>query len=258
MPRALSRRALLLASTALAGIASEPHIGEGRTISGEVPWSPGTADAPSLFAQGELKFFTREEAAFMDAVLARLIPADDLGPGAREAGVTVFLDRQLAGSYGRGDTWYMDGPWHDGSKSQGYQSHLTPAQLYRAAIKSIDAHCREKYSGKAFRELSTDQQDAVLTDLEKGHLKLQGVGEHSLGVEGTKGDTFFATLLQNTAEGFFCDPIYGGNRDMIGWKLIGFPGARYDYRPYVKRHGEKIDLAPVGILGRPDWHSDNS
>jgi gluconate 2-dehydrogenase gamma chain len=61
--------------------------------------------------------------------------------------------------------------------------------------------------------------------------------------------------MQNTVEGFFSDPLYGGNKDMAGWKLIGFPGARYDYRPYVSRHGEKLDLEPVGIMGRSGWKS---
>ena len=65
-------------------------------------------------------------------------------------------------------------------------------------------------------------------------------------------------LLQNTIEGFFSDPIYGGNRDMIGWKLIGFPGAHYDYRSYVKNHNERLSLAPVGIMGRPGWNPSQS
>jgi len=69
------------------------------------------------------------------------------------------------------------------------------------------------------------------------------------------GQAFFDFLLQNTIEGFFWDPIYGGNRDMVGWKLIGFPGARYDYRPYVKKHNQRLDLAPVSIAGRPGWTS---
>jgi gluconate 2-dehydrogenase gamma chain len=55
-------------------------------------------------------------------------------------------------------------------------------------------------------------------------------------------------------EGFFSDPLYGGNRDMIGWKLIGFPGARYDYRPYIAQHGKKLAIEPVGLHGRPGWN----
>jgi gluconate 2-dehydrogenase gamma chain len=181
---------------------------------------------------------------FVESAVARLIPEDELGPGAREAGVPFFLDRQLAGTYGRAERWYMQGPWPKGTKSQGYQTRFTPAQLYRAAIKAIDDHCRSSFQGKAFAKLSAGQQDQVLQELEQGKLKLQNV----------PGDAFFELLLQNTIEGFFCDPIHGGNRDMVGWKLIGFPGARYDYRPYVTKHNQKLELAPVSIAGRPDWN----
>ena len=191
-------------------------------------------------------------------MVARLIPADDLGPGAREAGVTVFLDRQLAGAYGRAETWYMGGPWQKGSKTQGYQSRLTPAELYRAAIAAIDEHCRQTFGGKGFSALSTAQQDTVLTDLEKGKLNIGNAGSHPIEIEGAAQDSFFAVLMQNTLEGFFGDPLYGGNRDMAGWKLIGFPGAHYDYRPYLSQRGKKLEIAPVGLQGRPGWTSQKS
>ena len=69
----------------------------------------------------------------------------------------------------------------------------------------------------------------------------------------TNAKAFFALLLQNTLEGYFADPIYGGNRDMAAWRMIGFPGAHYDFRPYVSRFGEPYALPPVGISGRPEW-----
>jgi gluconate 2-dehydrogenase gamma chain len=251
----VSRRKLLSAGALLgssAALGIKPA--DATSYSGQVPWSPGEANAPSSFTPGALQFFTPDEALFIDAAVARLIPADELGPGAKEAGVTVFLDRQLAGPYGRGQTWYMQGPWREGEKTQGYQSRLTPAQLYRSAIKSIDDHCRKQFDGKPFHQLAIEQQDKVLTGLEKGEIKLEDLGPHAVEIEGSKSDTFFAQFLQNTMEGFFSDPIYAGNKDMAGWKLIGFPGARYDYRAYVSKHGEKLNLAPVGIKGRPGWH----
>mgnify|MGYP006391308779 CR=1 FL=1 len=64
---------------------------------------------------------------------------------------------------------------------------------------------------------------------------------------------FFETLLANTIEGWFADPAYGGNRDMAGWKMIGFPGARYDYRDYIGRHNQKLDLIPISIIGNAAW-----
>jgi gluconate 2-dehydrogenase gamma chain len=255
MKPGVSRRDLLSGGAAIGsaavGFAGGAHA---RVYSGKVPWERGSADAPQAVQPGPYQFFSAEEAAFIDAAVARLIPQDDLGPGAREAGVTGFLDAQLAGAYGAAQTWYMQGPWRPGEDTQGYQSRLTPAQLYRVAIKAINDHCRKEFDGQAFAELSETQQDATLTRLEKGDIKIAGLGPHPIEVEGVTGDTFFAQLLQNAIEGFFCDPVHGGNRDMVGWKLIGFPGARYDYRPYVSQHGKKLDLEPVAITGRPGWN----
>ena len=65
---------------------------------------------------------------------------------------------------------------------------------------------------------------------------------------------FFKQLLLNTQEGFFADPMYGGNKDMAAWKMIGFPGARYDYRDFVAKHNQLFPLPPVSIQGRPAWN----
>jgi len=241
-PPSLSRRQILSAGV-LVGSTVALDRSHARSISGEVPWQPDQANKPDVAQPGSWQFLNSQEREFIDAAISRLIPNDNLGPGAKEAGVTFFIDRQLAGPYGKGATWYMQGPWSKGEKTQGYQSRLSPGGLYRAAIMAIDAHCTEKFSGKKFSQLTPDQQDQVLSGLEKGDITLKGADA----------TTFFTVFLQNTVEGFFSDPIYGGNRDMVGWKLIGFPGARYDYRPYVKKHGQKLNLPPVGIKGRPDW-----
>jgi gluconate 2-dehydrogenase gamma chain len=235
----LSRSALVGSLLAFEGLAPA----RARSISGEVPWTAGTADAPKPAAAGDYQFFTRDEVTFIDAAVARLIPKDERGPGAKEAGVTVFLDRQLAGPYGAANRWYMQGPWQEGAPTQGFQARLPPAQIYRAAIKAIDEHCRDAFQGKRFSEISAEDQDRVLSGIESGDVDLGDV----------KSKSFFEMFLQNTIEGFFSDPIYGGNRDMVGWKLIGFPGARYDYREYVAKHGQRLDLPPVGLKGRPGW-----
>ena len=238
----LNRREILSAGV-LVGSTVAFDSAHARSISGEVPWQPDQANKPDIAQPGPWQFLKPAEREFLDAAVSRLIPKDDLGPGAKEAGVTFFLDRQLAGPYGKGSHWYMLGPWKKGEPTQGYQSRLSPAELYRAAIAATDDHCKSKFGGKTFAQLSGDQQDQVLHGLEKGDVTLKGADAK----------TFFTLLHQNTIEGFFSDPIHGGNRDMVGWKLIGFPGARYDYRPYVKMHGKKLDLPPVGIKGRPDW-----
>jgi gluconate 2-dehydrogenase gamma chain len=210
----------------------------------EVPDKEGQANAPvGVDNAAGWTWFTEAEAAFISAAVGRLIPADELGPGAVEAGVPVFIDRQLAGPYGRGERWYMQGPWGQGTSTQGWQTRLTPAGMYRAAIKSIDAAVAREGKAATFAKLAAADQDAFLKTLESGDAKLDGV----------ESKAFFTQLLQNTLEGFWSDPIYGGNRDMVGWKLIGFPGARYDHSDFVGKHGEKYPLPPVGIRGRVEW-----
>jgi gluconate 2-dehydrogenase gamma chain len=241
----LNRRRLL-AGGAVAGSAAVVEAlrpAAARTIQGELPWAPGVAYPPEVVEPGAYRFLTPDEAAFVEAAVARIIPTDELGPGAREAGCAFFIDSQLAGEYGRAQSWYMQGPWAEGSETQGYQLRLTPAQLYRAAIKAIDEHCRRSFDGKRFADLPADGQDKVLSGLERGEIKL----------DDDDADTFFELLLTNTVEGFFSDPVHGGNRDMVGWKLIGFPGARYDYRAFVGRHGERFPLPPVSLMGRGAW-----
>ncbi|WP_280940064.1 gluconate 2-dehydrogenase subunit 3 family protein [Mesorhizobium sp. LNHC209A00] len=134
------------------------------------------------------------------------MPEDALGPGARGCGVPLFIDHQLAVAYGRGGSWYMQGPWDKGEETQGYQSRMTPSALYRAAITAIDQHAVASQGGKRFAELPPEAQDALLSGLEKGKLDLGGVDAK----------TFFQMLWLNTNEGMFSDTIYGGNKDMAG------------------------------------------
>jgi gluconate 2-dehydrogenase gamma chain len=188
-------------------------------------------------------YFTADEAAFVEAAVDRLIPSDQRGPGGKDAGCAVYIDRQLAGPYGRAEGLYMRPPFMPGAATQGYQAPEAPAARYRAALKAIADHVRTAFAGKAFGDLVSADQDKLLAGLETGSIALGDVNAAE----------FFALLLQNTQEGFFADPIYGGNRDMAGWRLIGFPGARYDYRDWVERHNEPYPLPPVGIMGRSDW-----
>jgi len=182
-------------------------------------------------------FLSAAEAAFLDAAVARLIPADELGPGAKEAGVTYFIDQQLFGGFGVMAKMYRQGPHAEGTPQQGYQSPLTPQEVYRAAIAEVNAGCIKQY-GKAFDKLATAQQDEVLRALDEGKFALDAVPPRF----------FFNLLLDNTVEGFFSDPIYGGNRDKIGWKLVGFPGVAAVYTQHVDKHGVPYDALPVSIV----------
>lgn len=181
-------------------------------------------------------FFTAEEAAFVDAATDRLIPADELGPGAPEAGVTVFIDRQLSGAYGSAAKWYMQGPWGESVPEQGYQRPLTPRELYRLCIAGLNELSRSRHDER-FDLLSHDEQEALLKEMEQGSLPLPDVPIQE----------FFSMLLTNTMEGFFSDPIYGGNRDKVGWRLVGFPGVGASYRDRIARFNEPYDVEPVSI-----------
>jgi gluconate 2-dehydrogenase gamma chain len=175
---------------------------------------------------------------------SRADPERPVGPGAVEAGVPFFLDRQLAGKFGSGDHYFLGGPWPKGTPEQGYQSRFSPAQLYRAAIAAIDKYVGATFNGAAFGKLARPIRTRCSRGWRAATIKLDG---------GVDSKTFFAMLLQNTKEGYFSDPIYGGNKDMAAWKMIGFPGAHYDYKEWVSRHGERVPFPPVGFKGRPGW-----
>ncbi len=188
--------------------------------------------------QNAYGYLTLPEVRFLDAAVARLIPADELGPGAKEAGVTCFIDRQLTSSWGTHGRNYRMGPWPEGTPQQGFQSRLTPQEIYRAAIRETDLYCSRQY-GKAFCFLTAEQQDEVLHALEDGAIELESLSSK----------LFFGLLLRNTEEGFFADPMYGGNRDKIGWKLIGFPGvAAGNYSEHLEKHNVPYRAEPVSIL----------
>jgi gluconate 2-dehydrogenase gamma chain len=246
----IDRRRLLIGGT-LAGAAGQSAAATWRdgqmgasphTYSGAMPWQEGAADSPPVAAPGPFQFFTPAELAFVEPAIDRLIPPDATGPSALQAEVHVFLDRQLAGGFGRGEHLYLGGPWPKGVPEQGYQSRLSPAQLYRLAIAAIEGQVDDRFS-KPFAQLSPPQQDEVLKALEAGKLPLASVD----------GQVFFGMFLQNTLEGYFSDPLYGGNKDMAAWKMIGFPGAHYDYSEWAGRYGQRVPFPPVGIMGRPAW-----
>lgn len=187
---------------------------------------------------GAYVFLQSGEVRFLDAAVARIIPADDLGPGAREAAVVVFLDRQLASVWGGHGRNYRTGPWQEGTPQQGFQSPLTPQEIYRTGITDADGYCLRQHR-KIFAFLAPLVQDAALGDMENGSADFETVSSR----------LFFALLLRNTIEGFFADPLYGGNRNKIGWRLIGFPGvASSDYPQHLAQHNVGYQVEPVSIL----------
>src|SRR2546422_167116 len=227
MGQSSGRRWFLKSVTALGGAASLP-----APASAAEPHAQHGVRAPSQ----TYMYLTQPEVAFVEAAVARLIPADELGAGAKEAGVACFIDRQLVGAWGTMAKMYRQGPWPEGTPQQGYQSPLTPQQVYRIGIGEVNARCAKQY-GSSFSALTPAQQDEVLRGLDGGKIELEGV----------RSQFFFNMLLANTLEGFFADPIYGGNRDKVGWKLVGFPGVAAVYTAHVDRHGVPYNAVPVSI-----------
>lgn len=240
----MSRRTIIKATGAIgaamlpAGLASEiAKAGEHVAAS-----SAATPSVPHQAPATTYLFFNSEEAAFIEAAVARLIPADEKWPGALEAAVPNYIDKQLAGAWGAGERLYRSGPWQQGTPSQGYQLPFTPAELFHTALAAINKELAE--AGTPFAKMGTDQQDAYLRSLEAGGKNLGGVPS----------DVFFAQFWESTVEGFFGDPVYGGNRDMAAWRMIGFPGAYASYYDLVDQHGIKIDRPPTSLAEDAHGH----
>jgi gluconate 2-dehydrogenase gamma chain len=231
-----SRRKFLAGAIALTPI--------GVVAAGNSPETPAdlrdSVPAPAHPAVSDYRptFFTPSEWAFINAACARLIPVDEHGPGAVEIGVPQYIDRQMGTPWADGAIWYMQGPFFDASPEFGYQSPLTPKQQYRLGIKAIDGLCQERLK-KPFAELTPAQQDDVLGQIEKGSLTSPDIPLR----------TFFSSfLLKNVVEGYFGDPMYGGNKDMAAWKMIGYPGVRADYLEWVGE-AKPYPYGPVSIYG---------
>jgi len=222
--------ALVPASAALGAAGGAIAADPGKPAA--APGAPAAPYSPS--------YFNAVEWAFIGAAVARLIPSGDDGPGAIEAGVPEFIDRQMDTAWGHGALWYMQGPFApDASPLFGHQSPMPPREVYRASIAAVNAWCRVAHGDKIFAQLEPSAQDEVLKGLEAGSVDLAGVS----------GKMFFGFLLQNTKEGYFSDPIHGGNKNAAAWAMIGFPGARADYLDWVGRPGESYPLPPVTIAG---------
>jgi gluconate 2-dehydrogenase gamma chain len=214
MPRRSRRHFLTLSATTLGGL-----------LVYTLDRKPSRVHAQDGTLKLPLRFFTEEEALTIAAAAARIFPSDESGPGANEAGVVIYIDRQLASAYGRDGYRYTQPPFEQGVPEQGWQGKETPREIYRAGLKTLGR----------FQLLTPAEQDTRLAQMER--------------------TPFFSLLRAHTIEGMFCDPMHGGNRDLIGWQLLGFPGPRMSYFDDVDSHyGNAFRPKPSSlaqILGRP-------
>lgn len=206
--------------------------------------APGS-DKPTTTAGGtpadyKPTFFNAAEWAFVLAACDRLIPADDVGPGALQVGVPEFIDRHMQTPYAAGDIWYMQGPFVEAAPQFGYQGRLPVRDILRVGMQAIDAFCRKNFNGKAFAQLEHADQEKTLKDAEAGSLKLENISAKE----------FFNQLLGETRMGYFCDPQHGGNKHMAAWKMIGYPGMRADYTDWVEVRDRPYPLPPVDLSGK--------
>src|ERR1041384_6052147 len=226
-PQGFARRDFLKGAV-VGGAAAATGAGATATTAEAQP-QPQAA-APASQEQPGYAFLNIEEAAFVEALVDHMVPADDLSPKGTDIGINIYIDRTLAGGWGKGERLNMQGPWKRGTPNQGYQLPLTPAQLYRARTEAPNAHCRKTYGGKPFDRLDAKQREEVLVGLSGGKITFEG---------GPPARVFWSTVYQTVMEGMFSDPIYGGNRDKAGWKLIGFPRVVAVHRENVEKYRGK-------------------
>jgi gluconate 2-dehydrogenase gamma chain len=162
-------------------------------------------------------FFNYEQATTIAAFTERLMPSAPGKPGARDAGVLNYIDLALAGAY------------------------ADLQDLYRRGLAQLDAYCRKSYQ-QSFALLDPARQDEVITALEQGK---------AAGFSWPTAQEFFNVIRTHTMEGMFADPLYGGNRDFAGWRLVGFPGAQGNFTPGDLQAKQAFARAPMtGLQAR--------
>jgi gluconate 2-dehydrogenase gamma chain len=200
------------------------------------PSAPGNAAKPAAPAANEprnynraLMFLNQEQFGILNAATERIFPADENGSGAKDLGVAYFIDHQLAADWGFNARDYMSPPFFAGEKVQGYQGRLKRREIYEIGLREMDNFSQTQFA-KSFTEITGEQQDTVLKAFETDQVKLTTISPSG----------FFRQLFSNTMEGTYSDPMYGGNINMNGWTMRGFPGNQMSYTSIIDKDFTKI------------------
>jgi gluconate 2-dehydrogenase gamma chain len=224
----IPRRNFLLGA-GLAGTAVAAGLTPSDTAAAETPVA---AVAPPSPAPEPLLILNETEHAFVVAAVDTLIPADELSPSGSDCGCAVYIDRQLASAWGGGAKMYRAGPFFKGKPEQGYQLPLTPAEFFAAGIAAANAWSRKTY-GHDFDRLEAEKRIEALKAMQEGKAEFGNLSSRA----------FFGRLLTLTMEGFFGDPIYGGNRNKASWRMLGFPGLPATYSNVIDEYRDKRYVA---------------
>jgi gluconate 2-dehydrogenase gamma chain len=215
-----------IAATALSGALPRPAEAQ-----------PAPAPAPQAPQPEPMLTLTPTEAAFLSAAYDTIIPADALSPSGTDCGLVTYIDRQLAGALGTGARMYRNGPFLPSKPEYGYQLPLTPREYFAAGIKAANAWTTKTY-GREFDRLSPADRTATLTAMEQSRADFEGI----------EAKPFFEALLQSAMEGFFADPIYGGNKNKVSWRMIGYPGLPATWAAKALEYrGKKVTIEPQSI-----------
>ena len=248
-----------------------------RTISEETSILPPSIQYPAVpytpsepLDLGVLRFFNPHDALTVEAFTGRLLPGSADDPGAREAGVMYYIDNLLAREEGFVEPTYRQAPFAESYEGDqppsqddprmgfgviwvseedieryGYQSELTPREVMRIGLSATDRYANERF-GSNFVELDEEQQDTLIQEMVDGDAS---------GFEPLTSTRFFHIMRRYTAEGMFSDPVYGGNRNFSGWRLIGFPGAQRAYLPtMIQVEGSGLEMEIWGLQNLPHFN----
>ncbi|CAG7627068.1 gluconate 2-dehydrogenase subunit 3 family protein [Paenibacillus allorhizosphaerae] len=182
------------------------------------PAAPEPAKPVADFNKAPM-FFTQTQLQITEAAAERIFPKDENGPGATDLGVAFYIDHQMASPYGVNAREYRMGPFVRGEATQGDYQSILRHEVFTMGLQALDDASNKKYS-KSFVDLSDEEKDAILGSMEKGEIMV---------VNGITGKTFFNLLRVMTIEGVYSDPVYGGNKNMEGWKMRKYPGNQMSF-----------------------------